>query len=123
MDNKILIVTDDPLLGFGMSRTLEKYTPQVRLAVNWSEALSDMSYYLCGLCFLDLDMAGADGLEAVRKVREASPGAKIVAMTSFPLGDEMKRQLEDCAYMLLSKPFDLIQIKLIAKQALEPANG
>ena len=122
-DKRILIVTDDALLGFGMSRMLEKYMPLVRLADNWGEALSDMACSLCPLCFLDLDMSGADGLEVVQKMREASPGTRIVAMTAFPIADEMKRKLEDCAYMLLNKPFDPIQLKLIAKQVLETATA
>ncbi|MCG6536879.1 MAG: response regulator, partial [Syntrophales bacterium LBB04] len=112
MEKKVLIVTDDSLLDFGISRVLEKYNPLIKSACGWTEALSDMSACFYTLCFLDLDIQDTDGLEVLKKMRETSPGTKIAAMASFSPEEKMKQEIENNAYMFLNKPFDLLQVKL-----------
>jgi hypothetical protein len=55
----------------------------------------------------------------MKRIREISPETKVAIMTASHLDDDMKRAIRESAYEFIPKPFNLAQIKDIAKHALQ----
>jgi CheY-like chemotaxis protein len=61
---------------------------------------------------MDVRLPVIDGLEAMRRIRAAEPGAPkpIIALTAYAMPDDERRCLEAGATSYLSKPVRLAQL-------------
>ncbi|MEK6776815.1 MAG: response regulator [bacterium] len=113
---KILIVDDEPLILFGLSRTFQDLA-EVKTVNTGEKACDEIAANFYNLCFLDIYLPGMNGLEVMERIQERSPETKIVVMSAFA-DENMKKRIEKSACMLLEKPFDLSSIKNIVKETL-----
>jgi DNA-binding NtrC family response regulator len=60
-----------------------------------------------------------DGTDLLKKIRSISPETKVVMMTAGIITNAMKEHIEKNAYMFITKPFDLLQIKMLAQRIIE----
>lgn len=91
MDNiRILIADDHPMMREALKTALEDEDDLLVIAEasNGLEALSLAEMHLPDIILMDLLMPGMDGLEAITRLVDANPGAKILVVTS--LEDEEK---------------------------------
>lgn len=116
---KILIVDDDPLIIYALSKVLSGFCDEIDSAVTGGEAISRIGDHSYNLYFLDVNLPDMSGIEVMEKIKEGDPETKIVVMTAGDVDDEMRKRIEGKAYQFIAKPFDLLQVKLIAKQARE----
>jgi DNA-binding NtrC family response regulator len=121
MINRILIVDDEPLLLQGLGKALEADMAEVSMAQTGEMALRELSSRAYQLCFLDVHLPDMNGLDVMKKVKELSPQTGIIIMTAGVLSETMKKTIEKNAYMFIAKPFDLLQVRMVAKRALERA--
>ncbi|MFZ5996376.1 MAG: response regulator [Nitrospirota bacterium] len=115
----ILIVDDESLILYGLAKSLHDGLTTVATAASGEAALREVSSHPYDLCFLDIHLPDANGVDLMRQIKEISPRTKIAIMTGRQLDDTAKREIEKNAYCFIAKPFDLSQIKAIAKQAFE----
>lgn len=118
MMKRILIVDDEPLILYGLSKTLHGLA-EVKTVTTGEEAILEVKSCFYHLCFLDINLPDINGLDVMEKVKEISPETKVVIMTASHVTDNMKRAIEARADYFIAKPFKLPQIKVIAKRALE----
>jgi DNA-binding NtrC family response regulator len=57
----------------------------------------------------------------MERIKEISPETKVVIMTAGVVNSEMKDAIENSAYMFITKPFELLQVRMIVKRVLEDA--
>jgi len=81
----ILLVDDHALVRSGVRAYLETQPELVVVAEAGSgqEAVQQAAEYAPDVVLMDLVMPGMDGVEATRRVREASPRTQVVVLTSF----------------------------------------
>ena len=109
MENKILIVDDEPDIVDLISYNLKKDGFRVTTASDGEEALSKIRKSKFDLVVLDLMLPGEDGLTLCRKLRgEAdTPVIMLTAVTGESL-------VEECAHLGISgylvKPFPLSEL-------------
>jgi DNA-binding NtrC family response regulator len=66
----------------------------------------------------DIRMPGMTGVELFRQLRTVSPNVPVVLMTAFTLEEVVQSALEDGAFTLLSKPFDVGQAARVLASAV-----
>jgi len=116
---KILIVDDQQLLLYGLKKALKTETTEVTTTETGKVALTEIASSSYDLCFLDIFLPDISGVDLLNRFKELSPATKVIMMTAGIITDSMKENIEKNAYMFITKPFDILQVKMLAKRALE----
>jgi len=115
---RILIVDDQPFLLYGMERALKTEGTEVSTTDAGRIALSAIESSSYDLCFLDVFLPDVNGVELLEQFKQVSPATKVIMMTGGIITQSMQEHIEKNAYMFITKPFDLLQIKMLARRAL-----
>lgn len=84
---KILIVDDEKLILYSLSKTLGQGGAEVTAVSNGKDALSEIQRVSYDICFLDVQLPDANGLELMKTFRKLSPLTHIIIMTALCLTD------------------------------------
>ena len=121
---RVLIVDDDPLLLQGLSKALQTDATEVITVETGKAALKEVASSEFHLCFLDVFLPDMNGTEVLKRIMALSPKTKVIMMTAGSINNSMKETIEKIAYMFITKPFDLLQVKMLAKRMIEePGDG
>ncbi len=115
---RILIVDDEALLCQGLGKALQSSGTHVKTVENGSLALQEISSSNYHLCFLDLFLPDFDGTDVLVRMKEISPQTKVVMMTAGVPTNTAQETIEKNADMFLTKPFELLQVKLLSQSIL-----
>jgi DNA-binding NtrC family response regulator len=118
---KILIVDDEQLLLQGLEKVLQTNATEITTAETGEEALKEVASSPCHLCFLDVFLPDMNGMEVLKKIMAISPRTKVIMMTAGIISNAMKDFIEKNAYMFITKPFDILQVRMLAKRIVEEA--
>ena len=113
---RVLVVDDEPLILFGISRCLEGIA-MVKTVATAEEALEEIGAHHYDLCFLDLILPGMSGLKALGIINKISPNTKVAIMTGCTPDEVMKKQIEAGAYAFIEKPFEISSIMEVVNRA------
>jgi two-component system, NtrC family, response regulator AtoC len=116
---KILVVDDEQLLLQGLEKALQTDATEVTMAETGEEALKEVATSPCHLCFLDVFLPDMNGTEVLKRIMEISPKTKVIMMTAGVINAAMKDFIEKNAYLFITKPFDLLQVKMLARRIIE----
>lgn len=107
---KRIIIVDDSL---AVARQLEKIINAdenfevIAQGRNGAEAIKLFLQEKPDILCMDMNMPVMDGMSALRALRQSSPAAKVVMITSLGgVGDKYAEALKLGAYDVISKPFD-----------------
>jgi DNA-binding response OmpR family regulator len=125
---RALLVDDDELIRYAVTKALHPYCSELKSVSSESEALHEISSSRYQLCLLDIGLRGMDGLALPKTIKEISPDTKVVIMTGITPDDKMRKEISDCSFCFLSKPFEIAELKAVAKYAFgrheaEPSDG
>src|SRR5256885_11346387 len=81
MSRKVLIVDDEAGIRQALGQLLEFEGYEVRSADNATDGITQYQSFRPHLVFLDVKMAGIDGLEALKRLREIDPLAVVVMIS------------------------------------------
>ena len=116
---KILIVDDDDLFLKGFDKALQTVTSEVKTVETGNAAMREIEASQYQLCFLDLFLPDMNGVEVLKRIKETSPRTKVIAMTAGVVTAKMQETIEKDAYMFITKPLDLLQIRMLTRRILE----
>jgi len=87
---RLMLVDDHPVVREGLRTLLAEETDLefVAEAKNADEAVRLVASRRVDVVLMDLMMPGSDGVEGIRRIREARPSAHVIVLTSF--GDEAR---------------------------------
>ncbi len=119
---RVLIVDDEAFLLQWLSGALESPATYVMMVETGAAAIAEITSSPYQLCFLNFFLPDLDGANVLTKIHELSPETKVVVMTAEAVSREARDLIENNAYMFITKPCELLQVKLIAKRALEEPN-
>lgn len=106
----VLLVEDDPLLGEGMRRALERVGYAVTWAKDGEEALAAVSTQKYSCMLLDLRMPLMNGLEALKRIRARGDRTPVIIVTANERSEQKVEGLDAGADDYLVKPFDLDEL-------------
>jgi two-component system, chemotaxis family, chemotaxis protein CheY len=107
MDGKILIVDDSIMIHNMLGKVLENNGYGIcGYATNGKEGLQMFLTLNPDLTFMDISMPVMDGLEAVKKIKERSPDARIIMLSAMGDDDIVAEAVKLGIEVFLKKPFD-----------------
>jgi two-component system, OmpR family, KDP operon response regulator KdpE len=109
--NRVLIVDDEASLRKTLRTSLAASGFAVEEARNGEEALATIQGHPFDLVLLDVNMPGIGGIDACRRIREASPHVGIVMITVRDFDDDKVRGLEAGADDYVTKPFKFRELR------------
>lgn len=116
---KILVVDDEQSLRDVLSIMLKRAGYAVTSAMDGEEAIELLNKEIFDLVITDLRMPKIDGMEVLKAVKSASPGTVVLIITAFASADSAVEAMKQGAYDYLTKPFQVDEVQLIIRNALE----
>jgi DNA-binding NtrC family response regulator len=114
----ILVVDDDHLIRLSLRERLKREGYEMFEAGSAGSALDRFSPDV-DLVLLDLRLSDGDGLAVLRQIKEQSPDTAVILMTAFSSVDTAVEAMKLGAFHYVTKPFDVEEIVLLARSALE----
>ena len=116
---KILVVDDEQSLREVLSIMLTRAGYAVTIAMDGEEAIELLQKEIFDLVITDLRMPKVDGMEVLKAVKSASPETVVLIITAFATADSAVEAMKQGAYDYLTKPFQVDEVQLIIRNALE----
>jgi two-component system response regulator HydG len=118
MKTNILVVDDLKSSRLTLGGILEDEGHNVVLAENGYQAIEAAKQVSFGLIFMDIKMPGINGVQTFREVKKINPQAAVIMMTAYSVETLVREALEEGAYAVVYKPFDIENIVSIIEAAL-----
>jgi DNA-binding response OmpR family regulator len=107
---RLLIAEDDPMLGAGLRRALQRAGYTVDLAVTGDEAMAACRAQAYALVLLDLGLPSISGLEALKALRGRRDATPVIIVTARDRPEQKVEGLDAGADDYVVKPFDLDEL-------------
>jgi two-component system nitrogen regulation response regulator NtrX len=121
MSDRLLVVDDEPGIRDALKQVLEYEGLDVRTAGSGGEALSVYPEFRPQAVFLDVKMAGLDGLETLTRLRDLDPSAVVVMISGHGTIATAVEATRRGAFDFLEKPLDADRLLVTVRNALEHA--
>jgi two-component system nitrogen regulation response regulator GlnG len=121
--SRILVVDDEPAIGWSLRELLTDEGHAVDVAANVTEALAAAARSRPDAILLDVRLPGRDGIEAIPDLRDTAAATPIVVMTAFGDLDTAVRAVRAGAFDYLVKPFNLEHVSAVVARALAERPG
>ena len=116
---RILIVDDEANARTALAELLRDEGFQVETAADGFKALPKLEDFAPDLLLTDLKMPGLDGLELMRRAREADPEIASVVMTAYGAIDTAVAAMRQGAADYLTKPINVDELLIVMDRVLE----
>jgi len=118
----ILVVDDNADLLSTFSLILKRRGYNVDTAEDGLSAVDKFKRHQFDVTLMDVVMPGMNGLEAFQRIREISPGARVILMTAYYDEEELRKVLNEGVYNAVRKPINIAKlIELIKEATVEKA--
>ena len=115
----ILIVDDDEVMCQTLSDVLGKMSYSVTTVQTGKDALPPLQEKAFDLILLDIVLPDMNGLELLEKIREIEEDSFVIMMTAYADVQTAVTAMKAGAYDYINKPFEIEELKLTIKKALE----
>lgn len=116
---KILIVEDEKSMREVLKILLEGEGHEVTTASDGLEGISSIEKDIFDLIVTDMKMPKADGFEVLKRIKEISPDTIVIMITAFGNTETAIEAMKMGAYDYITKPFNIEEIRLIVRKAIE----
>jgi two-component system, NtrC family, nitrogen regulation response regulator NtrX len=121
VSHRVLIVDDEAGIRQALKQVLEYEDLEVRAAATGGEAITVYTEFRPHLVFLDVKMAGLDGLETLSRLRDLDPRAQVVMISGHGTIATAVEATQRGAFDFLEKPLDTDRLLLTVRNALAHA--
>lgn len=115
----ILIVDDEVALRSAIVEFLQQEGFNVQHASSGEEALDLLKAEAFDVLITDMKLPGVDGIQVLQEALKTYPGIVSIIITGHGTIENAVQAMKNGAYDYISKPFQLVEISLVVKQALE----
>lgn len=119
----ILVVDDEKTLRFTLAESMGDEGYAAYQAANGVEAFGHLRENAVDVVLLDMMLkeSGEDGLNLLKRIKKDFPEVEVIMMTAYGKFNHAVEATKSGCYNFVGKPFQLDQIKLVVKGALESA--
>ncbi len=114
----ILVVDDLRSMRLTLGGILEDKGHNVVTVEDGYQAIEAVKKTHFDAIFMDIKMPGINGVQTFREVKKIDPKATVVMMTAYSVEDLVKEALEEGAYAVVYKPFDIDKIIALIQELL-----
>ncbi len=119
MNRRVLVIDDEPGIRQALGQLLEYEGFDVKTASGGAEGIGLYDSFRPQLVFLDVKMAGMDGLEVLKRLRQADPTATVVMISGHATIQTAVEATQLGAYDILEKPLDTDRVLVLLRNAFE----
>jgi DNA-binding NtrC family response regulator len=119
MSQKILVIDDEKLIRWTLEQHLVKDGYDVLTADSAEKGLQLITEEAPDLILLDNRLPEMTGLELLEKLKVQERGLMVIMITAYGLVETAVKAMKRGAYDYISKPFNLEEITLVIRKALE----
>jgi two-component system nitrogen regulation response regulator GlnG len=116
--SRILVVDDEPAIGWSLREMLTDEGHAVDLAATIAEGLAAAARTIPDVILLDVRLPGRDGIDAIPDLRAVTAAAPVVVMTAFGDLGTAVRAVRAGAFDFLVKPFELDHVAGVIARAI-----
>jgi DNA-binding NtrC family response regulator len=117
--SKILVVDDEPEVGWLFGRVLGEEGYEVLTAETSEEALAQIEKEQPDVVFLDVKLSGQDGIALLRNIQRSRSKQVVIMLTGHGEVSTAVEAMKLGAYDYLIKPLPNDRLKIIVKHALQ----
>ena len=115
---KILVVDDQRGMRLTLSGVIEDKGYDVTGVEDGYQAIDAASKTTFDVIFMDIKMPGINGVQTFREIKKISPSSVVVMMTGFAVEDLVKEALDEGAFSVVYKPFDMDHVINLVESVL-----
>ncbi len=115
----ILVVDDEENIRELLRESLEDEGYRVNVAKNGQEAVEKARALNPDTVLMDVKMPIMSGMDAFLKIKKSQPDLPVIFLTAFGSSDLAISAMKSGAYDYLTKPFDIDEVRIKVKRALE----
>ncbi|MBI2166662.1 MAG: response regulator [Candidatus Omnitrophica bacterium] len=104
---RLLVVDDEPEICEFLKTFFEDRDFQVETAGSGEAALKSAETFCPQVILLDIKMGDVDGLEVLKKVKQANPKVKVIMVTALETTDKIEAAMRLGADNYITKPLSL----------------
>ncbi len=119
MARRVLVIDDEKGVRDALRQVLEYEGIEVESVGSGSDALKSYPQFLPHLVFLDVKMAGMDGLETLKSLREVDPRAVVIMISGHGTIETAVEATQLGAYDFLEKPLDTDRLLLMLRNVFD----
>ncbi|HJU74692.1 MAG TPA: sigma-54 dependent transcriptional regulator [Gemmatimonadaceae bacterium] len=116
---RILVVDDEQGIRAALGQLLEYEGYDVRTSKSAPEGLAEFEKWRPELVFMDVKMAGMDGIEALKRIKQIDPSVIVVMISGHATIQTAVEATQLGAYDILEKPLDTDRILVLLRNALQ----
>jgi DNA-binding NtrC family response regulator len=117
-----IVVTDDELgICRAFATLLEREGHEPLLASSGEQALGLLDKGNADMVFMDVQLPGMSGLQALEKIRASHPNLPVVVMTAYGTMDTAMEAVRQGAFDYIGKPVEVDQVRALVARALNRA--
>ena len=117
--SRILVVDDERIMQDVLRDILSDSGYEVETVENGQIALEEIDASDYALVFADIRMPVMDGMEFLRRARDAKPDISIIMMTGYASIDVAVEAMKLGAHDFITKPFNLEHVRVVAERAVQ----
>ncbi len=118
-EGKILVVDDEKSMREILQIFLKNEGYSVSVADNGQSAIEAVKKDIFDLIITDMKMPKVSGLDLLKSVKKITPDTVVVIITAFGTTESAVEAMKLGAYDYIQKPFQMDNIRLVVKNALE----
>jgi two-component system nitrogen regulation response regulator GlnG len=119
--DKLLLIDDEADVQYSFRRIFDQPDIELTTANSGEEGLKLIARLKPDLVIMDVRMGGLNGLETLRRLRQADARQMVIMMTAYGTTQTAIEAMKLGAYDYLLKPFDVPRLKQIVLNALKSA--
>jgi signal transduction histidine kinase len=116
---RVLVIDDEEAARYGISRALANQGYTLEEAADGAAALGRIEQFQPDVIVSDINMPGMDGLSLLRHVNRTEEPPLVVLVTAYGSEQVAAEALRAGAYDYLSKPFEIDELRVIVRNAIE----
>lgn len=120
--NKLLVVDDEHLIRWSLEQNLKKQGYEVVTAGSGEDALQLVREEQPDLVLLDMQLPGISGMDVLGKIKEHDDDIIVIMVTANNGLGNAVNSMRLGAFDYISKPFNLDELSIVVRKALETAN-
>ena len=114
----VLVVDDLRSIRLTLGGILEDEGHHVVTVEDGYQAIEAVKKAQFDAIFMDIKMPGINGVQTFREVKKIAPTSAVIMMTAYSVEDLVKEALEEGAYAIIYKPFDIDKIISLIEELL-----
>jgi len=115
----ILVVDDEDVMRSLLCDVLGEAGYKVEAVSSGEEAIEEIQKDQFSIIITDLKMPGINGIELLRKVKAINSDLCVIMITAYPSIESVIEVMREGAYDYIVKPFNVKEIQLVIRRAVE----